>query len=306
MKKLVIPILLMFLVFCLFTLNVFVPAHVLPYAITIVMFFILSAAIYYGNRKAGPYIIKISLWMVGCFSLGIGLYIGTDNFTYFLLGILGIPFIILWISYLRYPPHLWKYVWLFRKKRQSEAAQYINEWLRSHPDDWKAYMMRSDFHLNRGQIAEGERDSRMVIKLKPDFHEGYNQLGRSLMVMGQYEEARQAFESANKLKPNSGYLANLGSTCYRLGDFPAAVQALTKATRRPLDYQLYTLTANYYLGRSLENVGEQKKALDAFKNMKLYAADLDQYIAQFNAAPDYPGTVVAREDLLDIQRRLKT
>lgn len=164
--------------------------------------------------------------------------------------------------------------------------------------------MRSDFHLNRAQPAEAERDSKMVIKIKPGFHEGYNQLGRSLLVMAQYEEARQAFETAQKLKPNSGYLSNLGIACYRLGDFPAAIKALTLATRQPLDHPFYSLAANYFLGRSLENMGETEKAQEVFKNMKQYAGDLKSYIEQLNAAPDYPETVATRADMADIQKRL--
>jgi tetratricopeptide (TPR) repeat protein len=124
--------------------------------------------------------------------------------------------------------------------------------------------------------------------------------------MGQYEEARQAFESAQKLRSNTQYLANLGSTCYILGDYPAAVQALTRATRQPLDQPLFTMAANYYLGCSLENMGEQQKARAAFKIMKEYAADIDQYIAQLDAAPDFPGTVATRTHFMDIKRRLNS
>ena len=304
MKKLVIPILLTLSVPCLFISITMLPLRVRPFAITIMLFALLAGAMLYKNRTAGPYIKKITLWMAGIFSLGFGLYIGTGNFIYFLCGILGFPLAILWISYLRYPPQLWKYVWLYRKKRFSEAALYINEWIKSHPDYWKAFLMRSDFHLSRGQIAEAERDSRMAIKLNPKYHEGYNQLGRSLMIMGQYEEAKLAFESAQKLKPNSGYLANLGITRYRLGDFHAAVEALTQANRTHLDYPLYNLTAYYFLGRSLENIGEHEKAQEAFKKMKPYGKDIKLYIEQSNAAPDYPETVAVRADLANIQNLL--
>jgi tetratricopeptide (TPR) repeat protein len=281
-----------------------IPPPTRLYVMTVAMFGFFSAVVLYRTRDGGPYIKKISLSIVGLFCLGFSLYLFTGNIIYFFLGILGTPLVMIWISYLRHPPYLWRYVWLFRKKRYAEAAQNINEWIRDHPDDWKAIAMRSDFHLNRAQPAEAERDSKMVIKIKPDFHEGYNQLGRSLLIMAQYEEARRAFETAQKLKPNSGYLSNLGITCYRLGDFPAAIEALTRATRTPLDHPFYSLVANYFLGRSLENMGETKKAQAAFKNMKQYASNLKSYIEQANTAPDYPEQVATRADLAEIQQRL--
>ncbi len=304
MKNLVVPITLMSLVFCMFITTTIIPLPARALTVTIAMITFLSVAVVYRNRDQGPFIKKISISIIALFSIGFGLYLGTGSFIYFLLGIFSIPLVIIWVNYLRHPPHLWKFVWLFRRKRQPEAAQYINEWIKSHPDDWKALIMRSDFHLNRGQIAEAERDSRMAIKLKPDYHEGYNQIGRSLMIMAQYAEAKQAFETAQRLKPNSGYLANLGITCYRLGDFPAAVEALTRANRIHLDHQFYNLTAYYFLGRSLQNIGEQKKAQDAFKKMKLYGKDIKLYIEQNNAAPDYPETVTTRADLAEIQQLL--
>jgi tetratricopeptide (TPR) repeat protein len=304
MKKLIVPILLMSLAFCLFISGMVISPPIRVYVMIIAVFAFLFATVLYRTRDKGPYIKKINLAMVGLFGLGFSLYIGTGNIIYFFLGILGIPLVLIWVSYLRHPPYLWRYVWLFRKKRYAEAAQIINEWIRDHPNDWKAIAMRSDFHLNRAQPAEAERDSKMVIKIKLDFHEGYNQLGRSLLIMAQYEEARRAFETAQKLKPNSGYLSNIGLTCYRLGDFPAAIEALTQATRSPLDHPLYSLVANYFLGKSLENMGETKKAQEAFKNMKQYASDLKSYIKQANAAPDYPEQVATRADLADIQQRL--
>jgi tetratricopeptide (TPR) repeat protein len=304
MKKLIVPILLMSLTFCLLMSSMAIPSPVRLYAMAMAIFIFFFAIAFYNIRNTGPLIRKIGLSIAACFSLGFSLYLITGNPVYFLLGILGIPLIIIWVSYLRYPPQLWKFLWLFRRKRQAEAAQYINEYIRNHPDDWKALTLRSDFHLNHAQPAEAERDSKLVIKLKPDFHEGYNQLGRSLLIMAQYEEARQAFESAQRLKPNSGYSANLGIACYRLGDFSAAIEALTKATRAPLDHPFYSLAAVYFLGRSLENIGETEKAQEAFKKMKQYAGNLKSYIEQLNASPDYPETVATRANLAEIQRRL--
>jgi Flp pilus assembly protein TadD len=306
MKKLIVPLLLVIFGIFLFASTPHILSEVRVVTITTAIFSLISAMILFRTLDKGPYITKILLWLAGLLSIGFGPFFLTTNLVWFLIPILGIPFTFYWINYLRYPPQLWKFVWLFRKNKQSEAAQYINEWIRSHPTDWKAYLMRSDFHLNRGQIAEAERDSRMAIKLNSKYHEGYNQLGRSLLIMGQYEEAKQAFESAQKLRPNAQYLANLGATCYMLGDYPAAVQVLTRATRQPLDHPLYTMGANYYLGCSLENIGEQKKAQEAFKTMKLYAADIDQYIAQINKAPDFPGTLATRTNFMDIKRRLNS
>ena len=306
MKKLIVPIILTSLVFCVFISSKFIPQPARLYVAIIAIIGAASSVTLYNTRNSGPYARKISLSIVILFCLGFSLYLGTGNIIYFFLGILSIPLVMLWIGYLRHPPYLWRYVWLFRKKRYAEAAQNINEWIRDHPDDWKAIAMRSDFHLNRAQPAEAERDSKMVIKIKPDFHEGYNQLGRSLLIMAQYEEARRAFETAQKLKPNSGYLSNIGIACYRLGDFPAAIEALTLATRKPLDHPFYSLAANYFLGRSLENMGEMKKAQEVFKNMKQYARDLKSYIEQANAAPDYPEQVATRADLAEIQQRLNT
>lgn len=304
MKKLILPILLIFLgVFLL----VFTPGFLFEFrVITFIsaIFSLMSAMILFMTHDKGPFIKKTMLWAAFLFTAGCGPVLLGSSLAWLLVPVLGIPLTLLWFIYLRHPPKLWKFIWLVQKKKPAEAAQYINEWIRSHPHDWRMFLVRSEFHLNRAQIAEAERDARMAVKLKPEYHESHNQVGRCMLITGQYEEARAAFESAQKLKSNNQYLANLGAACYTLGDYPAAVAALTQATRQPLDHPLYTMGAYYYLGCSLEKIGEQKKAQEAFTAMKEHAADIDQYIAQINAAPDFPGTVATRADFLDIKCRL--
>jgi tetratricopeptide (TPR) repeat protein len=305
-KKLILPILLIFLGIFLLA---FTPSFLFEFrgiTFTSAIFSFMSAMILFMTYDKGSYTKKFMVWLAFLLSVGTGPVLLDSNLAWLLVPVLGIPLTILWFIYLRHPLKLWKFIWLVQKKKQTEAAQYINEWIRSHPHDWRMFLVRSEFHLNRAQVAEAERDARMAVKLKPDYHESHNQVGRCLLITGQYEEARAAFESAQKLKSNNQYLANLGATCYTLGDYPAAVEALTQATRQPLDHPLYTMGAYYYLGCSLENIGEHKKAQEAFTAMKQYAADIDQYIAQFNAAPDFPGTVATRAHFMDIKRRLNS
>lgn len=69
-----------------------------------------------------------------------------------------------------------------------------------------------------------------AIALKPEFAEAHNNLGHVLRALNKADEAAQCFRRALALKPDyAAAWRNLGTVLALLGDYPAAIDALEKA-----------------------------------------------------------------------------
>src|SRR5262249_52643158 len=71
--------------------------------------------------------------------------------------------------------------------------------------------------FQKGELAECEPNFRAALKLIPDFHAAYENLGVALARQGKLEEAVDAFKAADRLAPNSPEnLNNLGLATLQL------------------------------------------------------------------------------------------
>lgn len=302
-----IPVLI---VFCV-TLGLFITAISLspayrPASVLFVIFSGLAALVIYSTRHSDPLLRRLFLWTLGFVILGFLINLMTKLPIFAVLGIAAPFLVIAWFNYLRYPVYFWPALHLYRQKRFSEAFQRINAWIGEHPRDWKAICLRSDLHLNHAQYAEAERDANLVIKLKPTCHEAYNQLGRSLFVQARYNEALAAYQTGCQLKPNNGYLFNIALANYRLGNFSQAFDLLKTLARKDLSLNIHNLLKLYFLGRSLEALGQPAQAQAAFDKLPRYAFHLKRYIEEAASFSDFPENLAMRADLADIERRLNT
>ncbi|TNF80531.1 MAG: tetratricopeptide repeat protein [Acidobacteria bacterium] len=95
-----------------------------------------------------------------------------------------------------------------------------------------------------------------AIKLQPHFPGAYYHLGRGLIAMGRYEEARQAFETMIEQDPDFG-ARNIGMAQYYLaiGDLEEAMEWIERDAARD------TVMVSYYRAAILAASGEIDEAL---------------------------------------------
>ncbi|HMF92182.1 MAG TPA: tetratricopeptide repeat protein [Candidatus Angelobacter sp.] len=101
----------------------------------------------------------------------------------------------------------------YRKFDIDGAMDLLRQALKRNPDDWLAHYYRARIMRKRDdpfQVKELEKEAREVVRLNPDFAEGYGMLGSALASQGKNREAAAAFETARSLEPSDDvHAANL-------------------------------------------------------------------------------------------------
>uniref|UniRef100_UPI0030D87E1D tetratricopeptide repeat protein n=2 Tax=Argonema antarcticum TaxID=2942763 RepID=UPI0030D87E1D len=103
-----------------------------------------------------------------------------------------------------------------------------------------------------------------AIKIYPNLHYAWNNLGTTLRVLEQYQQAIDAFQKAVKISPNF-HIAwyNLGATLSELGQYQQAINAFQKVTEiSPGDEDAW-----YNLGATLSELGQYQQAINAFEKV---------------------------------------
>jgi Flp pilus assembly protein TadD len=110
--------------------------------------------------------------------------------------------------------------------------------------------------------AAAEAEFRKALRLKPDYAEAHNNLGRALGQQGKLIEAMAEYREAIRLKPDDARVhKNLGAMlCDELHDYPAAEAEFRAAIRlKPDDARVH-----YNLGLALVNQGKRDEAIAAY------------------------------------------
>jgi tetratricopeptide (TPR) repeat protein len=131
-------------------------------------------------------------------------------------------------------------------------------------------------------------------------------LGNAYLAQGRWLEAKAAYAEALRLAPSQARNHyNFGLACYRLGEYADAADALRVAARATLSFVRYNLLAYYFLGRSLEALGQAVPAQTAYQAMARFRKGCEMLTEELRDSPDYPSVVLLRADLADIEQRLK-
>jgi len=107
---------------------------------------------------------------------------------------------------------------------------------------------------------------RRVIRLDPESSRAYDNLGLALDMLGQTDEARQAFEKGVQLnrklpEPSAWPPQDLGALLLRMQQFKEAEAALREALR----YDSEVPMAHYHLGRTLEAEDRDNEAIEEYR-----------------------------------------
>lgn len=136
----------------------------------------------------------------------------------------------------------------------------------SHPDRplYIYWLARIDY--DQRLYSEAAAKLKRVIGLDPASARAYNSLGLALDMLGQPEEAREAFLKAVELNrklaaPSCWPPHDLGALLLRLQQLKEAENALREALR----YDPKFTMAHYHLGRTLEAEGRDSEAIDEYR-----------------------------------------
>lgn len=151
---------------------------------------------------------------------------------------------------------------------ETEAAwRQVEEALAQFPEDLNLLYTRAMLAEQRGDLAQLERDLRLIIQREPDNAMALNALGYTLADRTtRYAEARELIEQAHQLDPNDpAILDSLGWVSYREGNLDQAERLLRQALAAFADAEVAA-----HLGEVLWSKGEQREArriwAEAFEN----------------------------------------
>lgn len=155
---------------------------------------------------------------------------------------------------------------------------------------------RAQAALDAGNLEAAERELRELVALSPRSPEGYQRLGKVLMLREQADEAAVNFERALTLDPDFvGALVGLGEIEVARGDAEAAIKRFESAVEiEPRD-----ATAHLALGHALEALGKDDKALAAyFRALENdpFSIEASRRVASIQLARDDADQALARLD----------
>ncbi|MCB8990080.1 MAG: tetratricopeptide repeat protein [Ardenticatenaceae bacterium] len=193
----------------------------------------------------------------------------------------------------------------FVNGRNDLALDLISRSIAARPDFWESYQLRALLHLMNLNFYHAEQDARAALARKPNAHPVYNTLGQIYLAQNRFADAVDAYTAALELAPDYAlYNFHLGLSQYRLGQYRAAADALAAATQGTMPLLEHDLQASYYLGRSLEALGETAVAQEAFTLMTKFREGLAPLRRNLEQQPDYPHVALQLADIADMKARL--
>ncbi len=112
--------------------------------------------------------------------------------------------------------------------RAADAEAMYKKAIALRPNHADSYNLYGLFLLTVGRTEEATRNLRRFTELLPT-PRGFNNLGAAYQFLGDYAEARKAYEKSIALGPTSGAYTNVGLIDYFMGNFAEASRSQEKA-----------------------------------------------------------------------------
>lgn len=164
-----------------------------------------------------------------------------------------------------------------------KAWSVLQQALKQYPDDLNLLYTRAMLAEKRNDLAQMEKDLRLIIQRDPDNAMALNALGYTLSDRTtRYAEAKVLIEQAHQLNPEDpAVLDSLGWVNFRLGNLDEAERLLRQALERFPDQEVAA-----HLGEVLWQLGERDrareiwlKALETAPESELLKDALERYPA---------------------------
>jgi type IV pilus assembly protein PilF len=137
------------------------------------------------------------------------------------------------------------------------------------------YNLGIAYYLGKDLVDEAEQQFKEAIRLKPDYSEAYNYLGRIYLYRGQTDAAIQCFQKALSNKrynnPEKAYY-NLGEAYMIKKEYATAAEQLERAVRLVPDY----VPAYALLGQAYEGLRKDADAKRSYRSALQYLGTSDR------------------------------
>jgi tetratricopeptide (TPR) repeat protein len=146
---------------------------------------------------------------------------------------------------------------LSANKHDDKAWKVLQQALLQYPDDLNLLYTRAMLAEKRNDLAQMEKDLRLIIKRDPDNAMALNALGYTLSDRTtRYAEAKDLIEQAHRINPEDpAVLDSLGWVNFRMGNLDDAEKYLRQALERFPDHEVAA-----HLGEVLWTKGNQREA----------------------------------------------
>jgi len=146
---------------------------------------------------------------------------------------------------------------LSANKQDDKAWKTLDKALQQYPDDLNLLYTRAMQAEKRNDLAQMEKDLRLIIKRDPDNAMALNALGYTLSDRTtRYAEAKTLIEQAHQINPEDpAVLDSLGWVNFRMGNLDDAEKYLRQALERFPDHEVAA-----HLGEVLWVKGNQREA----------------------------------------------
>ncbi|WP_434605703.1 tetratricopeptide repeat protein [Pseudomonas sp. R1-7] len=146
---------------------------------------------------------------------------------------------------------------LSANKQGDKAWAVLQQALKQYPDDLNLLYTRAMLAEKRNDLAQMEKDLRLIIQRDPDNAMALNALGYTLSDRTtRYDEAKLLIEQAHQINPEDpAVLDSLGWVNFRLGNLDEAERLLRQALERFPDQEVAA-----HLGEVLWANGKQREA----------------------------------------------
>src|SRR5215813_7171185 len=123
-----------------------------------------------------------------------------------------------------------------QKMRETMDPDYLNRAglivgnvLSTDRNNYEALRLKSAIELERHDFPAVERDSRRLIEIAPDDPWNWGTLGDSLMELGKYSEAADAYQTMARLRPDMSSYNRAAYYRFVAGDADGAVEIMKRA-----------------------------------------------------------------------------
>ena len=191
----------------------------------------------------------------------------------------------------------------FQQGDLDNALRLINKSIDARPTFWESHQLRALIRLAQLDFRRAEADAREAVAFSTNAHQPLNTLGQIYLAQEQYAAVQQAYEQALALEPDSAiYQFYLGLCHFRQHQYQPAAENLAAATQGTLPTSHYDLRAYFYLGRSLDKLGNKKTAQEAYAAMPNFKDGLTSLEEQLAHQPDYPHVARLRQDVDEMKK----
>lgn len=129
---------------------------------------------------------------------------------------------------------------LLEEEYWAEAEVLLADALERSPGDVSLLVLQGRLLAEgRGNLPAALAVLRQALKREPTHGATWKEIGRCLTRSEDFEEARQAFETALRLDPSCGVETALAGVCYRLGDLDRAATLAEQAVQAGDDGEAY-------------------------------------------------------------------